>query len=50
MPVLRVMYDTRFRMPITVDTLNLAKPGTQDRILRSVDPEDYKIDVRKFLL
>jgi HD-GYP domain-containing protein (c-di-GMP phosphodiesterase class II) len=50
LPVLRVMYDTRFRMPITVDTLNLAKPGTQDRILRSVDPEDYKIDVRKFLL
>ena len=50
LPVLRVMYDTRFRMPITVDTLDLAKPGAQDRILRSVDPEDYKIDVRKFLL
>ena len=50
LPVLRVMYNTRFRMPITVDTLDLAKPGTQDRILSSVDPEDYKIDVRKFLI
>ena len=50
LPVLRVMYNTRFRMPITVDTLDLAKPGTQDRILNSVDPEDYKIDVRKFLV
>ncbi|WP_421843307.1 HD-GYP domain-containing protein [Marinobacter algicola] len=50
LPVLRVMYNTRFRTPITVDTLDLAKPGTQDRILRSVDPEDYKIDVRKFLV
>lgn len=49
LPVLRVMYNTRFRMPITVDTLDLAKPGTQDRILRSVDPVDHKIDVRKFL-
>jgi len=29
--------------------LDLAKPGTQDRILRAVDPETYKIDVRKFL-
>lgn len=50
LPILRVMYNTRFRMPITVDTLDLAKPGTQDRILSSVDPEDYKIDVRKFLV
>lgn len=50
LPVVRVMYNTKFRMPITVDTLDLAKPGTQDRILRSVDPEEYKIDVRKFLI
>jgi len=49
LPVVRVMYNTRFRMPITVDTLDLSKPGAQDRILRSVDPEDYKIDIRKFL-
>jgi hypothetical protein len=50
LPVVRVMYNTRFRMPITVDTLDLAQPGTQDRILRSVDPDEYKIDVRKFLI
>jgi HD-GYP domain-containing protein (c-di-GMP phosphodiesterase class II) len=49
LPVVRIMYHTKFRMPITVDTLDLAAPGTQDRILRSVDPDDYKIDLRKFL-
>jgi hypothetical protein len=49
LPTVRVMYHTKFRMPITVDTIDLSKPGTQDRILRSVDPETYKIDVRKFL-
>ena len=49
LPVVRVMYNTRFRMPITVDTLDLAKPGVQDRIVQSVDPGAYKIDVRKFL-
>jgi HD-GYP domain-containing protein (c-di-GMP phosphodiesterase class II) len=49
LPTVRVMYHTKFRMPITVDTLDLAKPGTQDQILRAVDPETYKIDVRKFL-
>ena len=49
LPVVRVMYQTRFRMPITVETIDLAKPGTQDRILRAVDPDEYKIDVRKFL-
>ncbi|MDL0430945.1 HD-GYP domain-containing protein [Marinobacter sp. TBZ242] len=50
LPVVRVMYNTRFRMPITVDTLDLARPGTQDRILRAVDPAEYKVDVRKFLV
>lgn len=50
LPVVRVMYHTKFRMQITVDTIDLAKPGTQDRILRSVDPDDYKIDVRKFMV
>jgi HD-GYP domain-containing protein (c-di-GMP phosphodiesterase class II) len=50
LPVVRIMYNTRFRMPITVDTLDLAKPGAQDRIVKSVDPDDYKIDVRKFLI
>lgn len=49
LPVVRVMYNTRFRLPITVETVDLAKPGAQDRILRSVDPDEYGIDVRKFL-
>ncbi|WP_273205525.1 HD-GYP domain-containing protein [Marinobacter subterrani] len=50
LPAVRVMYHTRFRMPITVETIDLAKPGTQDRILRAVDPDEYRIDVRKFLV
>ncbi|MBC7183785.1 MAG: HD-GYP domain-containing protein, partial [Marinobacter sp.] len=50
LPAVRVMYHTKFRMPITVATIDLAKPGTQDRILRAVDPDEYKIDVRKFLV
>ena len=49
LPVVRVMYNTKFRMPITVDVLDLAKAGNQDRILRTVDPDDYRIDLRKFL-
>ncbi|MBU2953142.1 HD-GYP domain-containing protein [Marinobacter sp. F3R08] len=49
LPTVRVMYHTRFRMPITVDTIDLAKPGAQDRIVRAEDPVDYKIDVRKFM-
>ncbi|PSF05112.1 phosphohydrolase [Marinobacter fuscus] len=50
LPKVRVMYHTRFRMPITVETIDLAKPGNQDRILRAVDPGDYKLDIRKFLV
>lgn len=50
LPVVRVMYHTRFRMPITVETIDLARAGNQDRIVRAVDPDDYKIDVRKFLV
>ncbi len=49
LPVVRVMYHTKFRMPITVTTIDLSKAGNQDRILRTVDPGQYKIDVRKFL-
>jgi HD-GYP domain-containing protein (c-di-GMP phosphodiesterase class II) len=50
LPVVRVMHNTRLQMPMAPDTLDLARPGVQDRITRSVDPEDYSIDVRKFLL
>lgn len=49
LPVVRVMYHTKFRMPVTVATIDLSKAGNQDRILRAVDPDEYKIDVRKFL-
>ncbi|SFR80954.1 HD-GYP domain, c-di-GMP phosphodiesterase class II (or its inactivated variant) [Marinobacter daqiaonensis] len=49
LPVVRVMYHTRFRMPITVETIDLSKPGVQDRILRAVDPDDYRLDTRRFL-
>ncbi|WP_148864549.1 HD-GYP domain-containing protein [Marinobacter fonticola] len=49
LPVVRIMYHTRFRMPIKVETLDLAKPSAQDRIVRAVDPATYKIDVRRFL-
>lgn len=49
LPVVRVMYHTKFRMPITVTTINLSKAGNQDRILHAVDPDEYQIDVRKFL-
>jgi len=49
LPVVRVMYHTRFRQPITVQTLDLSRPGNQDRIVKAVDPADYKLDIRKFL-
>ncbi|WP_404365459.1 HD-GYP domain-containing protein [Marinobacter sp.] len=49
LPVVRVMYHTRFRMPITVKTIDLSRPGNQDRIREAVDPRHYDIDVRKFL-
>ncbi|GGY71855.1 HD-GYP domain-containing protein [Marinobacter zhanjiangensis] len=48
-PVVRLMYHTRFRMPIPLETLDLSRPGVQDHILRAVEPEEYHLDVRKFL-
>jgi HD-GYP domain-containing protein (c-di-GMP phosphodiesterase class II) len=50
LPVVKVMYHTRFRMPIRVETIDLSRPGSQDRIERAVDPKDYSIDVRKILV
>lgn len=49
LPVVRVMYHTRFRLPIPVETIDLSRPGSQDRIEKAVDPQTYGIDVRKFL-
>ena len=50
LPMVRVMYHTRFNMPILVETIDLSRPGAQDRIIRAVDPGKYKIDVRRFML
>ena len=49
LPVVRIMYHTRFRMPVPVETLDLSRPGCHDRIIRAVDPDDYRIDIRKFM-
>ncbi len=49
MPTVRTMYHTRFRQFIPVETIELWRPGVQDHIVRAVDPEDYRIDVRDFL-
>lgn len=49
LPVVRVMYHTRFRSYIKQERLDLSRPGCQDRIVRAVDPEEYKIRVRDFL-
>lgn len=50
LPVVRIMYHTRFRMPIRVETLDLARPGVQDRVVGAVDPATYKIDIRRFMV
>ena len=49
LPTVRIMYHTRFRQYVKVETLDLSRPSVQDRIVRAVDPEDYRIDVRDFL-
>lgn len=49
LPVVRVIYHTRFRQMIPVKTLDLSQPKVHDRIVRVVDPEDYMLDVRPFL-
>ncbi|SDV99961.1 HD-GYP domain, c-di-GMP phosphodiesterase class II (or its inactivated variant) [Marinobacter mobilis] len=49
LPVVRVMYHTRFNAAIPLEIIDLARPGNQDRIVQAVDPETYRIDIRKFL-
>lgn len=49
LPMVRIMYHTKFRLPIPIEVIDLAKSGVQDRIIKSVDPEIYKIDIRKFM-
>ncbi len=50
LPVVRVMYHTKFRAPIKLEVIDLSRPKVQDRIAKAVDPADYKIDIKKFLL
>ncbi len=49
LPTVKVIYHTRFRMAIPVETLDLARPAAHDRIVRAVDPDEYRIDIRRFL-
>lgn len=49
LPQVKVIYHARLRQAIPVKTLDLAEPRIHDRIVRAVDPEDYKLDLRPFL-
>ncbi len=49
LPLLRVVYHTKFRSFIKVERIDLAKPSVQDRIVKAVDPEEYSINIGDFL-
>jgi len=49
LPVVRVMYHTKFNCFIKTELIDLSKPSVQDEIIKSVDPIDYKIKVKDFL-
>ncbi len=49
LPIVRMVYHTKFRTFITVETIDLSKPSVQDRVVRTVNPDDYKIRVGDFL-
>lgn len=49
LPVVRIMYHTKFRSAIKVEVLDLSQPKVQDRIVKAVDPRDYNIDISKFM-
>lgn len=49
LPTIRVMYHTKFRNFIKTQVIDLSKSSAQDRILKSVDPESYKISIKDFL-
>lgn len=48
-PVVRVMYNAKFKCFIKTELIDLAKPSVQDAIIRAVDPDSYKIKVKDFL-
>ncbi len=49
LPTIKVMYHTKFRSFITIETIDLSKPSVQDRIVKAVDPDVYHIKVSNFL-
>lgn len=49
LPILRIMYHTKFRSHIKVEVLDLSNAKVQDRIVKAVDPKDYGIDIQKFM-
>ncbi|MEQ6885778.1 HD-GYP domain-containing protein [Salicola sp. Rm-C-2C1-2] len=49
LPVLRVFYNTQFRQLIPIERLDLAAPGTQDQIVKAIDPRDHNLDVRRVM-
>lgn len=50
LPKVRVMYNTKFRCFIKTELIDLAKPSVQDVIVKAVNPEDYKIRVKDFMV
>jgi len=50
LPMVRVMYHTKFKCFIKTELIDLAKPSVQDVIVKAVDPNDYKIKVKDFLI
>jgi len=49
LPKVRVMFHTKFKCFIKTELIDLAKPSVQDRIIKAVDPVDYRIKVKDFL-
>lgn len=49
LPLVKVIYHTKFRTFVKVEVMDLSKPSCQDRIVKAVDPDGYKIKVGDFL-
>ncbi|WP_255374933.1 HD-GYP domain-containing protein [Oleiphilus sp. HI0123] len=48
-PKVRVMYHTKFKCFIKTELIDLAKPTVQDAIVKAVDPDLFRINVKDFL-
>ncbi len=49
LPLVKVMYHTKFRSFIKIESIDLSKPSVQDRIVKAVDPDSFGIKVANFL-